>query len=146
MALTNKLLLLTFNITLCCQIAVGQRPLCSQYQQAKAEEETDRLQTWGALYQSYLRYAHCDDGAVAEGYDEVVARLLRDHWDTLPQFAVLLTKDKRFETFALRHVSLTSLDTNDLKKVGAKAMQHCPIGQDNLCKDLRRRVEYDLSQ
>ena len=145
MKLTNKLLLLTFNIALCCQIAVGQRPSCSQNQQAKAEEETEKLQTWGALYQSYRRYAHCDDGAVAEGYDEVVARLLRDHWDTLPQFGVLLKKDKRFKTFALRHVSLTSLDTNDLNKVVTKSVQHCPIGQDNLCKDLRRRVEYDLS-
>lgn len=146
MKLTNKLLLLTFSISLCCQIAVGQWPSCSQDQQAKAEEETDKLQTWGALYQSYRRYAHCDDGAVAEGYDEVVARLLRDHWDTLPQFGVLLKKDKRFKTFALRHVSLTSLDTNDLKNIGAKAVQHCPIGQDNLCKGLRRRVVYDLSQ
>ena len=83
---------------------------------AKAEEETDKLQTWGALYQSYRRHADCDDGAVAEGYDEVVARLLRDHWDPLPQFAVLFEKDQRFKTFVLRHVSLTSLDTNDLKK------------------------------
>jgi hypothetical protein len=113
---------------------------------AKAEEETDKLQTWGALYQSYRRHADCDDGAVAEGYDEVVARLLRDHWDTLPQFAVLFEKDQRFKAFVLRHVSLTSLDTNDLKKVGTNAVEHCPIGQDNLCKDLRRRVTYDLSQ
>jgi hypothetical protein len=75
-----------------------------------------------------------------------VARLLLDHWDTLPQLAVLLKKNKRVKTFALRHVSLTALDTNDLKKVGTKAVQHCPVGQDDLCKDLRRRVEYDLSQ
>jgi hypothetical protein len=49
-------------------------------------------------------------------------------------------------TVVLRHVSLTSLDTNDLRKVGTKAVERCPIGQDNLCKDLRRRVKYDLSQ
>jgi hypothetical protein len=146
MTLKNKLLLLTFNVALCCQVAIAQRPLCSQDQQAKAIEETAKLQTWGALYQSYRRYADCDDGAVAEGYDEVVARLLRDHWDTLPEFAVLLKKDKRFKSFAFRHVSLTSLDMNDLKKVGTEAVAHCPIGQDELCRDLHRRVEYDLSQ
>ena len=146
MTLMNKLLLLTLNIALCCQIAVAQRPSCSQDRQTKAEEEINKLETWGALYQSYRHYAHCDDGAVAEEYDEVVARLLRDHWDTLPEFAVLLKKDQRFKTFALRHVSLTSLDTNDLKKVGTNAVEHCPIPQDSLCKDLHRRVEYDLSE
>lgn len=146
MTLMDRLLFLTINIALGSQIAIAQRSSCSLDQRAKAEEETDKLQTWGALYQSYRRYADCDDAAVAEGYDEVVARLLRDHWDTLPQFAVLLEKDQRFKTFVLRHVSLTSLDTNDLKKVGTKAVEHCPIGQDTLCKDLRRRVKYDLSQ
>lgn len=146
MTLMNKLLLLTFNIALCCQIPLAQRPSCSQDRQATAEEETDKLQTWGALYQSYRRFADCDDGAVAEGYDEVVARLLRDRWDMLPQFAVLLKKDQRFKTFVLRHVSLTSLDISDLKKVGAKAVQQCPIGQDSLCKDLGRKIEFDLSQ
>ena len=125
----------------------AQQQRCSWADANQKEREVGRVRSWNALYQSYRRFAPCpDDGELAEGYDEVVARLLLDHWDSLPQLAVLVKKDPRFKAFALRHVSLTALDTNDLTKLRTKAVKHCPVGHDDLCKDLRRRVEYDLSQ
>lgn len=126
---------------LCSSAALGQRPGCTQKQANRAEEETGDIRSWDSLYRSFLRYHNCDDGAIAEGYDDVVSlKLLLGKWNTVPQLAALLDKDKHFKSFVLEHISLTALDTDDLKKLKAKAVHNCPAGQAELCNDIRRRV------
>ncbi len=125
----------------CSTVALGQRPGCTEKQAQHAEEEIGQLRTWDSLYRSFLRYHNCDDGSIAEGYDDVVSlKLLLGNWDTLPRLATLLDSDKHFKSFVFRHISLTALGADDLKKLKAKAVHNCPEGRADLCRDIRLRV------
>lgn len=125
----------------CGAVALAQTPGCTAEQARRADEEADHLRSWDSLYHSFLRYQNCDDGSIAEGYDDVVSlKLLMAKWNTLPQLAALLDKDKHFRAFVLKHISLTALSGDDLKQLKAKAVHHCPAGQTELCRAIRHRV------
>jgi hypothetical protein len=51
--------------------AKTNRP-CTRADAQKAEAEAERLETRSAVYLSFTRYAGCDDGAIAEGYSDLV--------------------------------------------------------------------------
>lgn len=119
----------------CSQIAYGQRRSCTEADAMKAESEADSLRTWDALYRSYRHFSHCDDGAISEGYSESVARILADHWETLPRLAVLSHNNEDFLRFVVGHVDAT-LNMDDVKKIRSSASRQCPAGQNDLCKRL----------
>jgi hypothetical protein len=73
--------------------AHSQVPGCTAAQAQRADQGIDRLHTWGSLYTWYKNYRHCDDGVMAEDYSEAVARVLVDHWSTLPRLAQLGKRD-----------------------------------------------------
>jgi len=125
----------------CSAVALAQRPGCTAEQARRADEEASHLQSWDSLYRSFLRFQNCDDGSIAEGYDDVVSlKLLIGKWDTLPQLGALMGKDKHFRAFVLKHISLTALSADDLKLLKVNAVHHCPAGQKEICNDIRRTV------
>ena len=107
--------------------------------------QADTLRTWDTLYKSYKLYGKCDDGAIAEGYSESVARILVDHWNTLPRVANLVAKDARFRRFVLGHVDST-LDLNDLKKIRANAKRQWPSGLSAICAELTKETDAALKE
>jgi hypothetical protein len=123
----------------------AQQPTCSATQSNHAEQEADTLRTWDGLYKSYVSYSKCDDGGISEGYSESVARILVDHWNTLPRLAYFIKRDPTFRHFVLKHVDAT-LDTADLKKVRALTNTKCPAGLISLCIELRRQSDIALKQ
>ncbi len=122
----------------------AQQHSCTQNQAQRAEAEAVMLRSWDALYRSYKTYGHCDDGAIAEGYSESVARILVDHWDTLPTLADLAEKDE-FRRFVIRHVDST-LDLNDLKKIRKNAKTRCPSGLGPFCADLIKNTDIAIQE
>jgi hypothetical protein len=112
---------------------------CPSEEARRAELQSDNLRTWHALYKSFESYRECDDGAIAEGYSESVARILVDHWKRLPELADLSFKDPDFGHFVLRHVDAT-LDIGDLDKIRHKASTQCPVALRKLCGDLRKQA------
>ena len=54
---------------------------CTLEESRKAESETDHLRDWTSVHRSYVRFSHCDDGSIAEGYSDAVGKLLADQWD-----------------------------------------------------------------
>jgi hypothetical protein len=105
----------------------------------------DPIRTWDALYKSFKSYRQCDDGAIAEGYSESVARILVDRWNTLPQLARLVRKDADFRSFVLKHVDAT-LDITDVQKIRKKAREECPAGLREICKDLGKQANFALTE
>lgn len=103
------------------------------------------LRSWESLYKSYKRYGHCDDGAIAEGYSESVARILVDHWNTLSQLTSLASKDTKFLRFVLMHVDAT-LDTGDIEKIKVNATTRCPSGLHATCVQLKKNAESALKE
>src|SRR6516225_7917663 len=77
----------------------SQSKPCTRAEQIQVENEAVNLRTWDSLYKSYKRYGHCDDVDAAEGYSESIARILADHWETLPRLAELIQKDRSFGRF-----------------------------------------------
>jgi len=134
---------LGFVLALClfsCNGAYGQRPGCTAKQGLRAEYETDNLKGWDSLYIWYVRYHNCDEGAIAEGYAEAVARLMVDHWSTLPKFPTLYKSSPKFRTFVLKHIDAT-LAMNDLERIRKNAIGGCPANMAKDCRDIRNAVD-----
>ena len=117
-----------------------RKPECSDTEAQRAESEAVMLRSWDDLYGSYKRYKHCDDGAIAEGYSESVARILVDHWNTLSRLADITRKDTDFRRFVLKHIDET-VNLEDIKNIRANAEKRCPSGLRDLCRDIRKQAE-----
>jgi hypothetical protein len=127
-------------LTLCVGSGLAQQSRCNKVEAQRAEAEAETLRSWDDLYKSYGLYRQCDDGAIGEGYSESVARILVDHWITLPQLARLGSKDTGFRRFVLRHIDET-LNLDDVKTIRANAKNQCPSGLRHLCDDLGKQAE-----
>lgn len=109
---------------------------CSASQAEAADAAVDTLNSWEAVAAFRTKFAQCDDGSIAEGSSEAVARLLVDHWDTLPELSHLIAKTPALRSFVLRHINST-LDTGDLNKIKQNAA-NCPSGIQSLCKGIAK--------
>jgi hypothetical protein len=114
---------------------------CSQPTIDRLEAESDGIRHWSTLHTFYHRYRACrvDDAEVTEGVSESVARLLADHWDTLPAAAKLFGQDPAFETFALAGINITDA-TEDLTRIDELATGHCAPALHKLCRKIRESV------
>ena len=74
---------------------------------------------------------------MAEASSEGVARLLADHWTTLPALSAEARKVPGLASFAAAHVNST-LDTGDIETIARSARTSCPGGDSRLCGDIRR--------
>lgn len=128
-----------FSLALVPACVAIDRP-CGNTDAQRAEAEADTFRSWDALYKSFTSYRQCDDAAIAEGYSESVARILVDHWNTLPRLVQFERKDPAFRHFVLKHIDET-LDAQDLKKISANATARCPARLNMLCRALRKKAE-----
>lgn len=131
-------------VTLACLVFVAtteyaSRGPCGAEEGRLAEAEAVTLRTWDSLYQSYKHYENCDDGAIAEGYSESVARVLVDHWETLPRLAALVKSSPEFRAFVFKHVDST-LNSDNIKQIAKNAKTRCPAGLISLCNDLKKQA------
>ena len=124
-------------------VANAQPQPCTQTDSQHAMSEADGLHSWEALYRSFRNYRQCDDGAVAEGYSESIARILVETWPSLPRFSRLSASDSTFRRFVLRHIDST-LVQEDLKKIAENAKAKCPKDIGRTCADIARQAEVAL--
>jgi hypothetical protein len=105
------------------------------------ETESDNIRDWSKLRAFYHRYRACqiDDASVSTGVSESVARMLADHWDTLPEASRLFKQDQAFEAFALAGINITDL-TEDLNRIDRLAAEHCPTDLHTLCRKIRQSI------
>ena len=107
---------------------------CGSDEPKRAEMATDNLKNWKAVYGFYKRFLRCDDGGVAEGVSDAIAKLLANHWEHFSDFAKLASTDKGFEQFVVRHVDETIDSVHDAPKISENARLHCPSNSVQLCK------------
>jgi hypothetical protein len=127
------------------QTGLAKRRPCADVEGRRALDEADTIRSWDALHGSYSLYRQCDDGAIGEGYSESVARILVDHWTTLPQLARVAANDIEFRAFVMKHVDAT-LNGNDLAKIRKNAQTQCPKGLRATCNDLAHRANSALRE
>jgi len=120
--------------------AFAEKKGCSEDLMRQAEAATDSLKSWELVYEFYQKFARCDDGGVAEGVSDGVAKLFADHWGSVAEFVTIANSDKNFEKFVLRHVDSTIDFEHDAPKIRENARLHCPVNLTSLCKDLLTRA------
>jgi hypothetical protein len=113
---------------------------CTKEAAKEADLEIDKLHSWADLYRWYRSYHQCDDGVMAEGFSEAVARQFVDHWETTPDLSHMAKRDPGFRQFVILHVNQT-FDDKDLKKISENSAKRCPSGLNLLCRDLRKQGE-----
>jgi len=109
---------------------------CTREEAMAAERVAAQLSRWNDIFDTYHRYSHCDDGAIAEGFTDSIARLLASKWDSLPEMAAIADKNPGFKAFVLRHVNATA-DTRDLERIAESAKSKCLPQYQALCAALR---------
>jgi len=112
---------------------------CTTPDAIRAEQEASSLRSWAEVYKSYKNFARCDDGAIAEGYSDSIARLLSDNWSTADQLNRLASHDKGFKKFVLRHID-ELMSPDQAEKIRDNADAHCPSYTKRLCKLIAARI------
>lgn len=121
----------------------AQARVCGPVQAEAADAMVDKLNDWAAVSRFFREYRQCDDGGIAEGSSDAVARLLADQWDTLPKLQALIWSKPGLRVFVLNHVNST-LTTDDLDKIERNASVMCPAGATSLCADIQQAAEQAL--
>lgn len=135
--LLSSCLLFSLTATRC---VAGNQKSCTTSEEKRALDEADNLKDWDALHRSFIRFGHCDDGAIAEGYSDTVGRLLAGKWEHIGNLGKLVVSDKKFENFVLRHIDET-LPTDTLKVIANKAENNCPADETALCRKILQNAQ-----
>lgn len=127
-------------ILLCMGFATAHARPCTSRDAEAADQAVDSLTSWAAVDRNFRKYGHCDDGSIAEGNSDAIARLLVDHWLTLDKLGELTRNHLPLRAYVLRHIDST-LNTRDLEKIEHLASSNCPSTLNALCADLKAAAE-----
>lgn len=140
-----RILILILSIVGMCWNATAQERPCSKAEAIEAESSASRLSNWEDIYKSFMKFRHCDDGAIAEGYSDSVVRMLADRWSELATLKKLASSDKDFYTFVLRHIDATA-DKSQVEKILSNSSKRCPKSDSELCSALKAAARKALSE
>jgi hypothetical protein len=139
-AFTPLIVLAAFIIGLA--IPAQARQACTQDEANKAEQSADNLTEWSQVYDSFRRYRHCDDGSIAEGYDNSIVGLPVTRWDSVGELSKLSAAHPAFGKFVLAHIN-TLMSPDQAKAIAKNANQDCPVEAKTICLELEGKAEYD---
>ncbi len=117
------------------QNALAEPRICTKKEAQEAEGVASAAKSWGELHQQFKRYAHCDDGAIGEGFSESVSVLLAEHWGDIGQLGAILKSDPAFRKFVVRHIDDT-VPVDRLERISKNADKRCPLNLKKLCHDI----------
>lgn len=128
-------ILLAWILSFSVSCSLAETRLCSPQEEEQAEYVAATATSWQELHQQFLRYGHCDDGAIAEGFSEAVTVLLAERWHTLKELYAMRRADPKFQDFVLRHINET-VPAERLNLIARNAQERCPPGLTELCRDI----------
>lgn len=76
---------------------------CSIHKGKTAEETIIGIKSWNDLDKHFSKFRNCDDGAIAEGYSDVISMLLTKKWKELNSLKI----DDEFKKFIVLHIDNT---------------------------------------
>lgn len=135
-----KSLITAITVLLCCTCTSVYAKTCTAKDAQAADAAVDYLDNWQAVEKNFRQYRHCDDGSIAEGNSDAIARLLVQQWQTLTVLESLSKADPSFRAYVLHHIDST-LDTKSLKAIQHAASTQCPSSSTALCADLKAAAQ-----
>ena len=127
---------------------------CSTEQAMVAEEEPARLtialskykQSWlQDLEKSYVKFGHCDDGAIAEGYSVYITKAVAQSGSGLNKMAAYLSSRASFRKFIFKHIVATA-DVEDLHKISQFRESSCTKKNKGFCSELNLAAKAALRE
>lgn len=115
------------------------RKQCSNAEARAAEDVVGRLKTWAAVHDAYVRFGHCDDGSIGQGFSESITILLSRNWGRLNDLRRAVATNKEFESFVIRHIDLT-VPVERLEVIAKNARQRCGESEP-LCERIAKRAD-----
>jgi hypothetical protein len=119
--------------------AFPARAACYPESADAAEKLAVAAQDWGDVHSAFVRFGICDDGSVAKGFSDSIARILAEHWTTVSTLNRLATADPKFKRFVLRHID-TLMTPAQADTITRNTAHHCPPKSRALCAELAERV------
>jgi hypothetical protein len=111
---------------------------CTRQEAISAEETASTLRSWSEVHSAFVRFRHCDDGAIGEGFSESISILIAEHWDQIGILSKLSAKNRAFRQFVLYHLDET-VPSDRWSVIEANASKHCPPHAASLCKSILSR-------
>lgn len=113
---------------------------CSRDEAMKIETMASTLHDWNAVYNTYVQYGHCDDGAISEGFSESIARLLAEKWNSFSVLNKLVQRNPKFKVFVVKHIDDT-VPNEYLTKILFHTKHECPPNMQILCNAINSAAE-----
>jgi hypothetical protein len=112
---------------------------CTPQEAFQAENEVDKLNTWEDLHRMFERYGNCnfDHGVIAEGYSDIVGRLLADDWEDVLTLKKLCDTDTSFTSFVYKHLDRT-ISADTWETMLDNAARECPSGAEGICRMIEK--------
>ncbi len=109
---------------------------CTQKEAFAAEVLTAYLDSWQEVYNAFKDFGHCDDAAIAEGFDEVITILWAKHWNTLSKMITYTKGNKEFKEFIYRRIGTETIPYDRWERIIKKAKYQCPEIAREFCKEI----------
>lgn len=109
---------------------------CTKRQEIEADHSISQAHNWKDIYNSYKKFQHCDDGYIAEGYSNLIVKTLAHQWDQINVLVKIVSKDKDFYAFVIRHIDATA-DKTELEMIISNNSKRCPKSVTKICLEIR---------
>lgn len=111
----------------------AQDKACTKSDAAKAEKAIDMVTDFKQLERAWKDWKHCDEGTVAEVYNDAVMRLLVD-WKGVDVLAASMQSNAEYGDWLVRRIKLATRE--DRTAVFSRAKTGCPANLDAFCARL----------
>ena len=127
-------ILITLLVAALTQVANAKE--CTQMEAYAAESVTDYLDSWMNVNLAHREFGHCDDGGIAEGFDEAISLLWANQWTKLPEMLKYTRKNKEYKAFIYKRIWSETIPLERWKKIMRKARNECPSGGNEFCAEI----------
>jgi hypothetical protein len=129
-------ILIILSVAVFAQMANAKE--CTQMEAYAAETVTDYLDSWKNVSRAFRDFGHCDDGGIAEGFDEAISVLWANHWQKLPEMLKYTKENKEFRNFIYKRIWSETVPADRWQKILKKAQKECPKGGKEFCAEIIR--------
>jgi hypothetical protein len=107
---------------------------CTTMEAFAAESVMDYLDSWREVYNAFKQFGYCDDGAIAEGFDDVISKLWAENWNSLPEMIKCMRKDNDFKKFVEKRIGSEVIPFDRWVTIVSNAKSHCPDAAKEFCQ------------
>jgi len=125
-------------IFLLCVVPISNAAVkeCTKYEAYAAESLYPYLSSWNEMHMAYRAFGHCDDGSVAEGFDESISLLWEKHWELVPKMLKEITSDSGFKQFVYKRIGSETIPMERWRRIVNYAKAQCPSNANSFCKEV----------